>query len=698
MLDELRRAASRQRAALSMRALVAGCKRLLSERGETNSMAISRLLIERLDALHDEQLSEFFDYLARELSPDPQKVLRAAQRYLDKPDATHQVALTRAAEPPRQELLRRLNRTPGGTAALVRMRRQLLRELPKRPELIALEADMLHLLTSWFNPGFLQMKRVDWNSPAQLLEKIIHHEAVHAVDGWDDLRRRLQPDRRCFAFFHPQLPDEPLIFVEVALLPEMPAAIAPLIDKSTTPLAADRFRVAAFYSISNCEPGLRNVSLGNFLIKSVAVQLERELPRLRSFCTLSPVPGFAAWLLGEPDFSKLPNMRRNVAADFDAARDHLRQLCDGDLGALRSASTHDKLDKESEAALLTLCSAYLLRLSPTPAGDPVARFHLDNGARLERLNPRANMSPNGAETVLRRDGQLPVRPEQGRSQPRQVRAWRGRAFARSEHADVMAHPPGNVTRGDADAHGVARLCIRNPGKLNALSVSMWQQLRAAVEPLNEAPGAVRVLLVHGADGQFAAGGDIEEFPDFRFDEQRLRHFHEDIVAPALRALLDCELPLVAQIDGACVGGGLEIAACCDLRICGSGSRFGLPIARLGFPLAPGEAELVSRVLPLPLLRELLLEARLLGAEEACTRGIVNRVVADAQVAAEAQASAERIAALSLQAHRLNKITLRQLARGPVGEAERHAHFGYADSVEHREGLAAFIDKRPPRFK
>jgi enoyl-CoA hydratase/carnithine racemase len=262
----------------------------------------------------------------------------------------------------------------------------------------------------------------------------------------------------------------------------------------------------------------------------------------------------------------------------------------------------------------------------------------------------------------------------------------------------MTHPPGSVERGEADAHGVARLCIRNPGKLNALSVAMWQQLRTAVEELNATPGTVRVLLVHGADGQFAAGGDIEEFPEFRFDEARLRHFHEGIVALALRALLDCNLPLVAQIDGACVGGGLEIAACCDLRICGQGSRFGLPIARLGFPLAPGEAELVSRVLPLPLLRELLLEARLLGADEALARGIVSRVVADDQVAGEAQATAERLAALSLQAHRLNKITLRQLAGGALGAAERHAHFGYAYSAEHREGLDAFKQKRPPRFK
>jgi len=395
MLDELREAAVRQRAHHQLRSLVFGCKRLLSERGETNSMAIARLLVERIDALPDGEVDDFFDYLSLQLSPDPQRVLQAAQDYVELPNAERLIALTQAAEPPRQELLRRLNRTPNGTATLVRMRRALLQRLPKKPEWMALESDLLHLFSSWFNPGFLQMRRVDWNSPAKLLEKIIHHEAVHAIDGWDDLRRRLQPDRRCFAFFHPQLPDEPLIFVEVALLPDMPAAIAPLIDKASTPLTPERFRVAAFYSISNCEPGLRNVSLGNFLIKSVAEQLQRELPRIRTFCTLSPVPGLAAWLLREPDFAALPNLRRHAAADFEAARRHLLALCDGDLAALQRASTHERMDKEATAALLTLCAAYLLHLSPTLEGDPVARFHLDNGARLERLNPNGNLSAKG---------------------------------------------------------------------------------------------------------------------------------------------------------------------------------------------------------------------------------------------------------------------------------------------------------------
>jgi enoyl-CoA hydratase len=256
---------------------------------------------------------------------------------------------------------------------------------------------------------------------------------------------------------------------------------------------------------------------------------------------------------------------------------------------------------------------------------------------------------------------------------------------------------GHVLLLPADAAGVARVVIRNPGKLNALSVAMWHELRAIFDGLNAAADAPRVLLLCGEGGHFAAGGDIEEFPSFRFDEDRLREFHEAGVAPALRAMLDCDIPIVAQIDGACVGGGLEIAACCDLRICGRGSRFGIPIARLGFPLAPSEALIVGRVLGLPLLRELLLEARLLGADEALARGIVNRVVDDDAVAAEAHASAERIATLSPQAQRINKRTLRQLAEGGPSHAQRHEHFGYADSAEHREGLAAFVEKRAARF-
>jgi malonyl-CoA decarboxylase len=395
VLDEIRAVALRQRRERAVRRMVADCKRLLGEKGELGGMAIAAGLIERLDGLDDDEIDGLFTYLAKDLSPDPAQVLQLAEAYAAQRDAPSLLALTRAAEPARQELFRRLNRTPGGTAAVLRLRRALLKRLRARPELEVIEADLLHLLTSWFNPGFLQMRRVDWNSPAQLLEKIIHHEAVHAIDGWDDLRRRLQPDRRCFAFFHPQLPNEPLIFVEVALVPEMPAAITPLIDKLSTPLLPDRFRVAAFYSISNCEPGLRGVSLGNFLIKTVATQLQRELPRLKTFCTLSPIPGLAQWLLGEPELDALPGLKKGSAAELNAARARLRDRCNGDLGALQGAAVHALMDDDDRTALALLASAYLLLLSPTPAGDPVARFHLDNGARLERLNPRGNMSAKG---------------------------------------------------------------------------------------------------------------------------------------------------------------------------------------------------------------------------------------------------------------------------------------------------------------
>lgn len=395
MLDELRQAATRQLEQRALRRLLLGCKRLLSERGETNSMAIARGLVGQLDALQGRQLDELFEHLAQDYSPDPQETLQRAQAYAEQRDAASLIALVNATEPPRQELLRRLNRTPGGTAAIVRLRRELLTRLPKKPELLAVEADMLHLLNSWFNPGFLTMRRVDWNSRAVLLEKIMRHEAVHAIDGWDDLRRRLQPDRRCFAFFHPQLPDEPLIFVEVALLADMPEAIAPLIDKHSEPGDPAKARVAAFYSISNCEPGLRGVSLGNFLIKSVAEQLQGELPRLRTFCTLSPIPGLARWLLAKPDFAALPKIKPQTAAEIDEARAHLEGVLGGDLSQLQRAASHEQLDGESTAALLSIAATYLLYLSPTEAGDPVARFHLDNGARLERLNARGNLSARG---------------------------------------------------------------------------------------------------------------------------------------------------------------------------------------------------------------------------------------------------------------------------------------------------------------
>jgi malonyl-CoA decarboxylase len=370
-----------------LRQTLIDCRRLLSVRGEANSPALAATIVARLDALAELDRHRFFERLADEFSPDPKAVLAAAQAYATTADAAHQIELARVAEPPRQELFRRLNRAPGGTAAIVRLRRKLLDRLPKQPALAAVEADLLHLLSSWFNPGFLEMRRVDWNSPAQLLEQIIRHEAVHEIDGWDDLRRRLRPDRRCFAFFHPQLPDEPLIFVEVALVPEMAGAIAPLIDKRAAALAPEQFRVAVFYSISNCQPGLRGVSLGNFLIKRVAEQLKRELPQLRTFCTLSPIPGFMAWLAKAAPATLSGKVAR--------AHEALQAACGEGLAALTNAQRLAAMPGAAHHALWRLAAHYLVQESPLPQGDPVARFHLDNGARLERLNAQADLSSKG---------------------------------------------------------------------------------------------------------------------------------------------------------------------------------------------------------------------------------------------------------------------------------------------------------------
>jgi enoyl-CoA hydratase/carnithine racemase len=256
---------------------------------------------------------------------------------------------------------------------------------------------------------------------------------------------------------------------------------------------------------------------------------------------------------------------------------------------------------------------------------------------------------------------------------------------------------GHVRYHGPDARGVARVEIEHAGKLNALSVAMWGELRDVFDALRDAAAPPRVVIVHGAGGVFVAGADIEEFPRFRFAEDTLRSYHESLVAPALRAMLDVDVPLVARIEGPCVGGGLEIAACCDLRVAGRGSRFGIPVARLGFPVAPREVEILAERLGVPLVRDLLLEARLLDADEAQRRALVQHVVDDDAVAVEAERLAERVAALSPQALALNKQVLRQVAQGGTNADLRDRFYAFADSREHREGLAAFLEKREPRF-
>ena len=256
----------------------------------------------------------------------------------------------------------------------------------------------------------------------------------------------------------------------------------------------------------------------------------------------------------------------------------------------------------------------------------------------------------------------------------------------------------HIRLSDADAQGVATLLISNPGKMNALSLAMWRELREVFDAVQHADTPPRVIVVRGADREFVAGADIEEFPQFRFEPESLAAYHEDIVAPGLHAMLACDVPLIAHIEGACIGGGLEIAACCDLRLCEPNSRFGVPIARLGFPMAPAEVEIVSHIVGQTLLRELLIEARLMGAIEAHERSVVTRVVDVDKLEDEVRRVATHIAGLSPQAMRLNKRVLRAFARPTFSEpADRAAHYAYADTDEHREGLAAFIEKRPAKF-
>jgi len=374
-------------------------KRMISERGESNAVSMADDVVNGYRKLSKDQHVAFFTFLFEKLNPDTDLVMTAAQNFAADSNARNYIRLQRAVESPRQELFRRLNRASEGTAAVVQMRRDLLQVLDKKPELTAVDFDMRHLLSSWFNPGFLKMHRVDWKSPAEVLEKLIQHEAVHAIDGWDDLRRRLQPDRRCFAFFHPQLPNEPLIFVEVALLPEVPAVIAPLVDKKAeTNDQVSQFKVAAFYSISNCEPGLRGVSMGNFLIKRVAEQLHAEFPGLKTFVTLSPIPGFMDWVAAGANLGQgVPEDRLKPA--IKATRDQALATLklDSQSWAERlSAGWHpDQASEKENEALMSLASIYLGLASTGRDGNPVAKFHLGNGAKLHQINWAGDLSRKG---------------------------------------------------------------------------------------------------------------------------------------------------------------------------------------------------------------------------------------------------------------------------------------------------------------
>jgi malonyl-CoA decarboxylase len=362
------------------------CERLLSDAGEASGVALAAVILDEYAALDPDSRIDFFTSLAVRFGADATLLDRAVEAWRKVPTDMTAAELHAASEPRRHELFRRLNLAPGGTRALVRMREHLLDAIAEHSQLRAVDDTFVHLFSSWFNRGFLVLRKIDWSTPASTLEKIIRYEAVHEIRDWDDLRRRIDPpDRRCYAFFHPALADEPLIFVEVAFEREIPRSIAPILASDRRMFVEpNQAKVAVFYSISNCQRGLAGVSFGNFLIKRVVEEIGREMPNLSRFVTLSPAPNFAFWL------------------DRELAVGGPLDLHDSDRKTLAlleqpkwwtDRSTLSRL----EEPLLHAAAHYYMR-AKTPRGlpvDAVARFHLGNGARLERLNFLGDISEKG---------------------------------------------------------------------------------------------------------------------------------------------------------------------------------------------------------------------------------------------------------------------------------------------------------------
>jgi len=353
--------------------MAALCSDLITQKGEALGTALACAVVETYQAFDQDQKRDFFTLLLTDFDVDQDALNEAIAVYQKDPSPLSAQDVAAGAESLRQRVIRGINMAPGGTQAVINMREDLLKILADAPELRAVDADFAHLLASWFNRGFLELRNIDWNTPANILEKLIAYEAVHEILDWDDLRRRLDRDRRCYAFFHPALPDEPLIFVEVALVNGLAGSIQNLLDDSEPHLRAERADTAIFYSISNCQKGLRGISFGNFLIKQVVAELRAELPNLKTFSTLSPVPGFIQWL-------------KDTHKDDPV----LEQLIDN--GWLDNAELADEL----RPILMGLCAQYLVheKRKKRPL-NAVARFHLGNGARLERINWKGDVSEKG---------------------------------------------------------------------------------------------------------------------------------------------------------------------------------------------------------------------------------------------------------------------------------------------------------------
>ena len=343
---------------------------LITTEGESSALNHAYAVIARINELDEKGLVDFCHYLLT-LDLDADALVIAAQNYQADPSAAHLKEIKIAAEPQLQRVFERINACHTGTVTLVRLRAKLLKLIRQYPEFERIDVTLKSLMMTWFNRGFLVLEPINWSTPATILEKIIEYEAVHEIASWDDLRARLQPeDRRCFAYFHPAMPDEPLIFVEVALMDEMPRAIKTVLKIPREVISQDAARVAVFYSISNCQDGLSGISFGNFLIKRVAGDLKRDLPELSRFVTLSPVPTFRSWLSKHaPEFEK--TMPYSVVTK----------------------------DEDRDEMVLDMASRYFLKSDRGDGrpNDPVARFHLSNGAELASINPFGDVSPKALD-------------------------------------------------------------------------------------------------------------------------------------------------------------------------------------------------------------------------------------------------------------------------------------------------------------
>ena len=330
---------------------------VMSSSGEVSSLVYAEHLLTLIETLDENDLVVFLKQLSENYDIDPETLSKASKEYSANKTQQNLQKISQSSEPQWVELFRRLNTTPNGTVRLVRLREKIRSLVKSNPDIAFFDSSLLSLFKSWFNPSFLVLEKIDWSTPANILEKIIEYEAVHEINSWDDLRARLAPeDRRCFAFFHPLIPDEPLIFVEVALCNEIPKTINEVIKIDRDVIEYKDINTAVFYSISNCQDGLSGISFGNFLIKKVAHKLKQELDDLNRFVTLSPVPGFVRWL--------------------------------------KTKSLENNLDDNT---LMTQALIYLTeseREDNLP-NDPVAKFHLGNGAILEQINLNADESAKG---------------------------------------------------------------------------------------------------------------------------------------------------------------------------------------------------------------------------------------------------------------------------------------------------------------